>query len=169
MSDQAGPDTAPGLVSTRTMDVVVATGFALLGAVVMYESYELGAGWSPSGPESGYFPFYVGVLMLASGLITILVSIIGKSENGAFVARDQLWLVLQVLIPTVLFVALISLLGIYVSGALFIAFFMAWLGKYRWPRILPVAVLVPLALFLTFDLWFLIPLPKGPLEAWLGY
>jgi hypothetical protein len=24
-------------------------------------------------------------------------------------------------------------------------------------------------LFFMFERWFLVPLPKGPLEAWLGY
>jgi hypothetical protein len=25
------------------------------------------------------------------------------------------------------------------------------------------------ALFLLFEVWFLIPLPKGPVESWFGY
>jgi len=28
---------------------------------------------------------------------------------------------------------------------------------------------VPFALFLLFEIWFLVPLPKGPLEEFLGY
>ena len=63
----------------------------------------------------------------------------------------------------------IGFLGLYVSSAIFIAFFMAWLGKYPLYKIVPVAILIPVALFFMFEVWFLVPLPKGPLETALGY
>jgi hypothetical protein len=28
---------------------------------------------------------------------------------------------------------------------------------------------IPLVTFLVFEKWFLVPMPKGPVEAWLGY
>lgn len=170
MASETGHGSTEPVVSSRTMDMVVAGVLAALGALVMYESVELGAGWAPDGPESGYFPFYIGLLMTLASLITLVTGLIGKAgNNDCFVERGQLRLVLQVLIPAAIFVAAIPWIGIYVAGGLFIAFFMGWLGRYRWPRILPVAVLVPLVLFVTFEIWFLISLPKGPLEAALGY
>ena len=63
----------------------------------------------------------------------------------------------------------IRYIGIYVAGGLFIAFFMWWLGKYSLPKVVMVGVLVPLALFFMFEVWFLVPLPKGPVESFLGY
>jgi putative tricarboxylic transport membrane protein len=30
-------------------------------------------------------------------------------------------------------------------------------------------LIVPVSMFLMFELWFMVPLPKGPLEALLGY
>ena len=53
--------------------------------------------------------------------------------------------------------------------AIFVAFFMWWQGRFSIVRILPVAVLVPIALFFMFEVWFLVPLPKGPIEEWLGF
>jgi len=93
----------------------------------------------------------------------------GAESRSNFVGRSELVRVLQVFVPTVIYVLLIGFLGLYVSSAIFIAFFMAWLGKYPLYKIVPVAVLIPVALFFMFEVWFLVPLPKGPLETALGY
>jgi hypothetical protein len=55
------------------------------------------------------------------------------------------------------------------ASALLIAAFMIWLGKYRWILAIPIAIAVPLLTFMLFEIWFLVPLPKGPLENFLGY
>jgi putative tricarboxylic transport membrane protein len=154
----------------RTMDVIVAAILMAVGGVVMVNSYKLGAGWSPTGPESGYFPFYVGALILLSSTITLLITCFSKSpDRTPFVEPKQFQRVLQVLIPSFIFVIAIRYIGIYVAGGLFIACFMWWLGKYPLSKVAIVSVLVPVALFVLFEVWFLVPLPKGPLEAALGY
>ena len=71
--------------------------------------------------------------------------------------------------PTVVYVALIVLIGLYVASAIYIGTFMLWQGKYKWPATLAVSLGVPIATFLMFEIWFLVPLPKGPLEHLLGY
>jgi hypothetical protein len=152
------------------MDLVVAAILMAVGAVVMAGSYELGAGWSPNGPESGYFPFYIGALILLSSTATLLVTLFTKSpDRTPFVESEQFKRVLQVLIPSFIFAIAIDYIGIYVAGGLFIACFMWWLGKYPLPKVVMVGVLVPLTLFIVFEVWFLVPLPKGPLEAYFGY
>jgi putative tricarboxylic transport membrane protein len=142
-------DSERAVVSTRTMEVAVAIGIMVFAAIVMVSNFELGAAWGPDGPEAGYFPFYVGVLM--------------------FVDRGSLWRVLQILVPTAIYTVFIVYIGIYVASAIFIAIFMIWLGRYRSLVAIAVAAAIALALFLTFEVWFLVPLPKGPLETWLGY
>ncbi|UEM06998.1 tripartite tricarboxylate transporter TctB family protein (plasmid) [Skermanella rosea] len=154
----------------RTMEIAVALLFALVAAVVMYDSNRVGNGWASDGPEAGYFPFYVGLIMFVSSCVILASNLLSRTPNTtAFVERGQFILVLKVLIPTVAFVGLIWVLGIYLAAAVFIAFFMYWLGRYPITRILPVAVLIPLALFVMFEIWFLVPLPKGPVETMLGY
>ena len=170
MRDTGEPTETRGGVTYRVMDVVVAALLMAVGAVVMVGSYRLGAGWSPSGPESGYFPFYVGLLILASSAATLLINLFAKNPNRApFVEPEQLRRVLQVLAPSIVFVLFIDYIGIYVAGCLFIASFMWWLGKYPLRTVAPVSVLIPLALFFLFEVWFLVPLPKGPVEAFFGY
>jgi hypothetical protein len=152
------------------MELVVAGLFMVVAAVVMIDSRRVGAGWAFDGPQAGYFPFYIGVIMFVSSAITFAVHIFTKAPDlSNFVDRSALWLVLQVLAPTAVFVVLIGFLGLYVSAALFIIFFMCWLGRYSLVKAVPVGVAIPLILFWLFEIAFLIPLPKGPLEAALGY
>ncbi len=170
MRDTGEPTESRGRVSYWTMDAVVAAILMAVGGLVMVGSYQLGAGWSPSGPESGYFPFYIGALILLSSTATLLVTLFTKRpDRTPFVEPERFKRVLQVLIPSFIFAFAIDYIGIYVAGGLFIACFMWWLGKYRLPKVVMVSVLVPLILFVVFEIWFLVPLPKGPLETFFGY
>ncbi len=157
-------------VSRRTMEIVVSAIFLALAVVIMYENWRIGARWGSDGPESGYFPFYIGLIMFGVSAANLALNLVSRSAaSGNFVGRSQLKQVLQVLVPTIVFVGLIALLGLYLAAAIFIAFFMGWLGKYPILRIVPVAIAVPVFLFLMFEVWFLVPLPKGPIETALGY
>jgi putative tricarboxylic transport membrane protein len=155
--------------SYRTAELAVAAFFFLLGAIVIADSARLGAKWAADGPQAGYFPFYLGVLVCLSSAVTFVrgLSIRGE-KNVGFVKVGQLKLVLSVLIPSVVYVALVGWLGIYVPSMLFVALFMRWLGKYEWWKVALVSIGNSVVFFLIFEVWFLVPLPKGPLEALLG-
>jgi hypothetical protein len=73
-----------------------------------------------------------------------------------------------VLVPSVLYVALIAWAGIYLASAIFVAFFMRWLGKYAWWKLAAVSIGNSVVFFVVFEIWFKVPLPKGPLESALG-
>ena len=129
----------------------------------------LGARWAEDGPQAGYFPFYVGVLVCLSALVNFVMALVNRKDAGReFVDLEKLKLVLAVLVPAVIYVGLISWIGIYVASVIFIAFFMRWLGKYAWWKVAVVSVGVMVAFFLIFEIWFLVPLPKGPVENLLG-
>ena len=155
--------------SQKTAEVVVAAAIFVAGAVVVYDSLRLGAKWADDGPQSGYLPFYIGVLICISALANLVSALLVRPEKGkAFVEVGQLRLVLSVLIPTAVYVGFISWLGIYVASAVFIAFFMRWLGKYGWLMLSGVAVGNSVFFYVVFEVWFKIPLPKGPLESLVG-
>lgn len=159
-----------GLVSNRAVDIVVALIMVGIGALVMADSLRLGAGWAEDGPQSGYFPFYIGLIIVVVSLGTVAVTVFGRKQNrDAFVNSVQLRHVLRVFAPTVAFIALVGFIGIYVASAIFIGASMRWLGRFRWRTIVIVGLAVPIALFFLFEIWFLVPLPKGPLEDFLGY
>jgi len=154
------------------MNIAVALALMVVAMVVMIASYRLGAGWAKNvGPDSGYFPFYVALIMFVASGATLLQHLLLRRRNGGgkFIARGELIMVLQVLIPMTIFVILSIYIGIYISTFLFIGFFMTWHGRYPIYKTIPLALLVPVVLFIIFEIWFLVPLPKGPFEAWLGY
>jgi hypothetical protein len=168
------PEHTPGkderTLTTRTMELIVAGLFMVVAAIVMADSWRIGAGWAFDGPQAGYFPFYIGLIMFVSSAIIFGIHLLTKVPDlSNFVSRPALLLVLQVLLPSAVYIALMYFLGIYVASALFIAFFMIWLGKYSILKAAAVGVAVPLILFWVFEIAFLIPLPKGPLETALGF
>jgi hypothetical protein len=163
-------DRGEHIVATRTMELIVAGIFMALAVLVMVDNWRIGARWADDGPQAGYFPFRIGAIMFVASAATFIITIRAASAApSSFVDRSQLKQVLQVLVPTAVFVASIGVLGIYLAAGLFITFFMWWLGKYPIYKILPIAVAIPVVLFMMFEVWFLVPLPKGPIETALGY
>jgi|SRR5678815_2837028 len=161
-------DHQPALRS-RTAEIAVAAVMFAIGALIVVDSLRIGARWGADGPQTGYFPFYVALLVCIASAWNVAVALLAKPEaNKTFVERGQLRLVLAVLVPAAVFVALVGWIGLYLAGALFIGFFMRWLGKYAWWKVGVVSVSVMVVFFFIFERWFLVPLPKGPLERLLG-
>lgn len=171
--DQATPGEDKAVVSTRTMDVIMGLFFGVIGGVVMYDSAVIGKDWGEMGPEPGYFPFYIGAFLVFAGVGTAIQAMFGQSMKASgdapFVTRERLKSVLRVFIPTALFIVLLQFIGIYFAAAIFIAGFMMANGGYKLVKTLPYAIIVPVILFTMFEIWFLVPLPKGPVEAMLGF
>jgi putative tricarboxylic transport membrane protein len=163
---------APGPGGTRTIvvDLVVAALIFALGALVGWDSYRLGASWGADGPQSGYFPFYIGLITCICGAVVLAqgLSKLG-TDRSVFVNSGQFKQVLVILVPSAVYVLGVQLIGIYVSSAVFIALFMRIAGHYTWLRSAAVGLGVSLSAFVMFEIWFKIPLPKGPLENLLGY
>ena len=159
----------PGKVALRqrSAEIAVAALFFCLGAIVVYDSVRLGFRWADDGPQAGYFPFYIGLLLVISSAINLFRALRDPYVR-TFVTVGQGKQVLRILIPLTIYVVLIKLLGIYVASTIFIATFMIWLGKYGWLRTALVSVGVSVAFFLMFEIWFKVPMIKGPLETALG-
>jgi len=157
-------------ISTKAVEVAVSAIMFGLGLVVIFDSRRVGYGWADDGPQAGYFPFYIGLILCAASAWSLLRAAFSKrSALGVFVSRKKLRLVLSVFFPSLTYVIAIYFIGIYVASALFIGAFMYWHGRFPWIKIVPVSLIVPVSMFLLFELWFMVPLPKGPLEALLGY
>jgi len=155
--------------SHRSVEIGVALFMALLALIGIYGSLKVGIGWGADGPRAGFFPFYVSLLVVISCAINLAQIFRSANDGELFASWGQLRLVLAVVVPTAVYVFSIPYIGIYVASALLLMLFMKWLGHYPWVIVLPVAILMPIATFVTFEMWFLVPLPKGPLESFLGY
>jgi putative tricarboxylic transport membrane protein len=171
MSQEApvGPDERP-IVKSRSVDIVVLLLLLALACLLGWDSARVGNSWGDDGPQAGYFPFYLSILMGAAclyGLVRLLAS--PQAESDGFINRDQLSRVLKVLAPTLAFVIATDFLGLYVASFLLVTGFMGWIGKIAlWKSVLT-GFLFTAAMFLTFEIAFNVIMPKGPLEAAFGF
>src|SRR6478672_8932770 len=167
---QEAPEQDRRGVPTYVVEAAVAALLLVLAIVVAQGSLKLGAGWTSDGPGSGYFPFYVGLILAIASAGTLYQALLGRKRNTEiFVDHEQLRRVLIVLVPALLFVGVIALLGMYVASAIYIAVFMVVLGKFGYAK--SVAVITAAVFFLMFEVWFKVPLFKGAIDplAFLGY
>ena len=170
MGQKQTPDRPPGGLADHTAEAIVAIAIFFLGVVMMIDGYRVGPGWAFDGPMAGYFPLRIGAILCISSLVVFLRTASGKQRNDkVFVTWERFKLVLKVLVPTVLYVLITQLVGIYVASAAFIAAFMRMNDGFSWLKITLVNVCITVTLFLMFEVWFLVPLPKGPLESLFGY
>lgn len=149
----------------RAMEIIVAIAILIFGAVVAWESWRLGARWGSDGPQAGYFPFYIGVIIVIASLATLVQAWRGRTPraDAAFVERGQLKLVLAVLVPALVYVLAIQWFGIYLASAIYMAVFMVWLGSYAWWKAVLLGIAVSVSVFVMFEIWFKVPLHKGTL------
>jgi hypothetical protein len=170
MSEHTNNTNQDSVISVRMMDIVTSIAFLAVGLTVMVGSLKLGASWGVDGPEAGYFPFYISLIIMLSSAITLYqVAVVNKNkETESFVDREPSKQVMAVLLPAIVFVLGVQLIGIYVASAIYIAIFMVWLGKYPIWKAIVVSLGVSAALYLMFEFWFQVPLPHGswfnPLE-----
>jgi hypothetical protein len=172
MSQDEKSDHARAGMATNVVEAVVAVILLIIGVVIIVESRRLGAAWTSDGPGSGYFPFYVGLIIAISGAGIFFQALYGKKKKTqAFVDSQQLKRVMSVLIPAALYVLAVQFLGLYVASAIYIALFMIVLGKYSWVKSVVAALVVSTIFFLMFEVWFKVPLFKGSLDPlrFLGY
>jgi putative tricarboxylic transport membrane protein len=155
--------------SHRSVEIGVAAATTVFALVIIAGSIQAGIGWGAEGPKAGFFPFYVGLMILVSSVINFIGVMLAGSDGRLFADWGQLKQVMSVLVPTTVYVALVPWIGIYIASILLIAVFMRWLGRYDWSMVAAVSVGVPLVTFVIFEKWFLVPLPKGPIEASLGF
>ena len=159
-------------ISTHIVEAVVGLCVLAMGIVVIVGSRALGSGWTSDGPGSGYFPFYIGVLLCISGVGVTCQALFGKNKNtDVFVDSEQLRRVLSMLLPALVYVGAVQFLGLYVASAVYIALFMVILGKYSWLKSAIVSTAVVVLFFFMFEVWFKVPLFKGQFDPlrFLGY
>jgi putative tricarboxylic transport membrane protein len=155
-------------VSTRWPELIVALLLLAAAVLVITDSLRVGIGWADDGPRSGYFPFYIGLGLLGASAWIAITQLQQWKVANPFADKSQLALVWAIFWPMVIYVGLVAWLGIYVASFVLIAYFMFRHGQHALTTTVAVAVGVPLVCFLVFEKWFLVPLPKGPIEAMLG-
>jgi len=161
----------PALVSMRTADIVVACLFLVASAIVIKDATRLGFNWRPNeGPAPGYFPFYIAVVMAISSAVNLTRAILSKAEaEETLTTRMGVLRMSAIFVPALIYVFATGYIGIYVASAIYIAAFMYFFGKFAIWKSLAVALSISAVSFMMFEVWFLVPLPKGPIESAFGF
>ncbi|WP_428030818.1 tripartite tricarboxylate transporter TctB family protein [Ancylobacter sp.] len=170
MSNDPNAEVDSALVSTRSVEVVVMALLLCVAIFLGWDNWRIGAGWAPDGPQAGYFPFYLSVLLGGASLFGIFSALrSAELRDEIFVGRSAFGRVLRVFIPTVLFVLLVQLLGLYFSSFIFISAFMVFIGKLSIWKSMLTGLIFSALMFYIFDVQFNVLMPKGPLEAAFGF
>ena len=171
VDDPTAPEAdSPSVTTTRTVEVVVYLLLVGLAVLLGFDNWRSGAGWARDGPQSGYLPFYLCVILGGASLYGLGVVFFGRSdEQKTFVTRAQLRRVLQVFVPTFLFCLFVQWLGLYVASFLLVAGFMRIIGRIALWKSLLTSFVFALVMFATFEIAFDVIMPKGPLEAAFGF
>lgn len=168
MTSEDGVKAERGL-GEKAVEIVVALGMMALGLLVIVDSVRLGMRWADDGPEPGYFPFYIGLILAASCALVVVRALLAGRNTRVFAEYGHLRSIAALLLPFALFIGGIYVLGIYVASVLFIAYCMRRMGGHGWGLIAAVSLITMGTLFMLFEVWFKLPLVKGPLEAALGF
>ncbi len=151
----------------RTLELATAAAVALFGAIIATDSLHHDIGWQANGPGSGYFPFRVGLLLMAAS--TLLFVQAARSPAGAiFVSGDGFRRSFSVFWPTTALAAAMFVFGCYVPSAIYLTWMMRRHGSYPWGRSAASALVIMALLFVIFEYWFQVPLAKGPIEMAVG-
>jgi hypothetical protein len=171
VDDPTAPEAdSPAITSVRVVDIVVSLLLVALAVTLGYDNWRTGIAWDSAGPEAGYFPFYLSVVLAGAGLYGLVAAVLSRKEAAeTFVTRAQLRRVMAVFVPTLLFCVATQFLGLYVASFLLIAGFMRLVGQIALWKALLTAFVFTAAMFVTFDIAFDVIMPKGPLEAAFGY
>jgi putative tricarboxylic transport membrane protein len=168
-ADPADADAHP-VVGTRRVDIAVYLMLLAFAALFGFDNWRTGMAWEADGPQAGYFPFYLSVVLGIASLYGLVYKLLMETGSGdTFVTGEQLRRVMQVFVPTLLFCVFMQWLGLYVGSFILIAGFMGVVGRIAWWKSLTTAFLFSLIMFLTFDIAFDVIMPKGPLEAAFGH
>jgi putative tricarboxylic transport membrane protein len=169
MAEDNNPVAAEAVVTTRSVEIAVYLILIALAALLGYDNWRTGMAWESDGPQAGYFPFYLSVLLGAASLYGLVARLVPRADNEPFVTGEQLERVLQVLVPTFLFCLFMQWLGLYVASFILIAGFMWIVGRIALWKSLLTGLVFSAVMFVTFDIAFDVIMPKGPLEAAFGY
>jgi putative tricarboxylic transport membrane protein len=171
VEDPTAPEAdSPPVTDTRVAEVVVSLLLVVLALTLGFDNWRTGIGWDSTGPQAGYFPFYLSVILGLASLYGLVATFLARKEpSETFVTRAQLRRVMAVFVPTLLFCLATQFLGMYVASFLLIAIFMRMVGKIALWKSLLTAFLFTAIMFVTFDIAFDVIMPKGPLEAAFGY
>lgn len=158
------------MFNTRfAMEVATALFTAVLGLVICAGSARHGISWNEQGPQAGFFPFYVGCMIVIGSLVNLAQALLARRRlAGHFIESGRVRDVAAFFAAIVAFAVLVAVLGLYVGIALYLSAITLWKARLRPARAALLGLGAALFFFICFEYAFKLPLPKGPLLNLFG-
>lgn len=152
----------------KPAEIAFALLLALVGGAVIAGAREMDTGWGGSGPEAGYFPLRIGLVLVVASLAVLVREALRPAGDGVLLGGIGGGRLALFVLPLVALIAVVPWIGFYLAAFAYLLVAIGLVGRVRWGRTLAIAVGTPLVLFVAFEYAFRAPLPKGPLGPLLG-
>jgi len=152
----------------RPYQAATAAIFVLIAAVAMFDTRS-GAlpdptGGAPGGLRGGWYPFWSAAVILVAGAVVGLRSLTTpQAGEGVFKGRGAVLDLGKFIAPMVVATYLMSdkLLGFYLASGIYLGYYAWVVARYRWYWSLLAAVLIPVTVYLAFEIGFKALFPKS--------
>ncbi len=146
----------------RKAEILTALGFVAFAIAVIVQARQAGSGWVEGQPEAGFFPFWIGLLLLACGTAVVGRAVLtGGSAAAFFHDRTASSSVAKVSVTAAVMLALTYLVGFYTAAIVYLFIYTRFVGRHRWPSVIILSVLIPVGTYLLFERTLKILLPRG--------
>ena len=151
--------------------VIIGGVLALLGGFIFYSSFQWKY-YTRMGPGPGFFPFWIGLLLAALGILLGAIHLnalrnegkTGETSGEPIFTAPRLKKVGLVAFALIGCSLLLNGLGFILSIALFSIFLMQIVGKWGWVKSVCLSAGVSTGLYWGFKILLHIPLPSGILK-----
>src|ERR1700694_3061440 len=80
---------SPAVTTNRTVDVVTSLLLLAYAALLAFDNWRTGMGWDATGPQAGYFPFYLSVVLGAACVYGLVKEFLAREQaTEVFVTRE---------------------------------------------------------------------------------
>ena len=99
--------------------------------------------------------------MGVAAAVVLVGSLRAPSQGRLFSSSEGGLTFVRLVLPMFVAVGLLNWLGFYIVSGLYMGYFGRWIGRYHWLAVAALALAVPVAIYLGFELGFRVPLPKS--------
>src|SRR6201996_8864017 len=92
VDDPTAPEAdSPAVADTRVVEAVTCVLLLALAVLLGWDNWRTGIGWDSTGPQAGYFPFYLSIILALASLYGVAKTLLARKEAAeTFVTRAQL-------------------------------------------------------------------------------